>query len=100
MLTLEEQQAGEYFWTLRHYRPMLNRRGVPALLSNSGWDKPFCCFVVVNVMCMSLMVVLYRTEWTSGKIFLHTTMMAILLFDSSYLLAQFVNPGIVHHKMV
>lgn len=99
MLSLEELQAGEYFWGLQYYRPLCNKYGVPALLTNKDWQKPFTCFLVVNAITAAVIFLLHRSTWRDGKFFILTSICALLLFSCSYLLAQFVNPGIVYRRM-
>lgn len=98
MLSQEELQAGMYFWGLQHYQPLWNRHGIPALLLSKDWHKPFTCFCLANVVTLAVIVLIYRSDWKEGRLFIFTSLAVLIVFNFTYLLAQFANPGIVYAK--
>lgn len=97
---ISHKQATDYFNHLKQYRRLFPTTGVPLLLVNTGWWESLTCIIVINCFVCALLLKLCFSEWKDARFYFKSTFVCVGVFDLSYLLTQFLNPGIVYNQML
>ena len=75
--------------------------GEPFFFRNAGWGKPFTSVIIINGLFLMLMLGLYKwSNYEDFRVYCLIDVLALALFDVSYLLTQFISPGIVYRPSI
>lgn len=82
------------FYSDGHYAPICNDVGSPCLVSNPKWSRPFICILFINLITLGTAYLIHQHPKKDSNLYLRLTIICLAVLDVSYLLTQFVNPGI------